>query len=129
MQKAVDVDEEKISEYFPVEHVMGAMLGLFTSFLGLRFDKLSDDDVGEDIKWHESVAIFAVWDGSSERAHFIGYLYMDLIWREHKYRGNQNGNLECGYLKLDGSRKYPSTILSYALPTPASRELQAPEAC
>ncbi|KAK6082956.1 zinc-binding dehydrogenase [Seiridium cupressi] len=93
MEKAVDLDEEKISEYFPVGYVMGAM--------------------------HESVDIFAVWDGPSEHAHFIGYLYMDLIWREHKYRGNQNVNLECGYLKPDGGRKYPSTILSCALPTRA----------
>ncbi|ETS77746.1 hypothetical protein PFICI_09808 [Pestalotiopsis fici W106-1] len=121
MQKTLQVDEVLISEFFPLEHVMDAMLGLFTSFLGLRFDRVSDSELNPNVKWHESVEIFAVWDGPAqdEAAGFIGYLYMDLLYREHKYRGNQNVNLECGYTKADGTRKYPSTILSCALPTPA----------
>ncbi|KAF7515426.1 hypothetical protein G7054_g14579 [Neopestalotiopsis clavispora] len=123
MQKALQVDEVLISEYFPLDHAMPAMLQLFTAFLGLEFERLTDNRLDADDTWHKDVSVFAVWDGGhaeNEEAEFIGYLYMDLLYREHKYRGNQNVNLECGYARPeDGSRKYPSTILSCALPTPA----------
>lgn len=119
LRRALSVDEEKVSEYFPVEYVMSAMLRLFMSFQGLRFDRIPENELGQEAKWHESVEIFAVWNGPTEQAEFVGWLYLDLIWREHKYRGNQNVNVECGYVKPDGSRKYPSTVLSCGLTTPA----------
>jgi saccharolysin len=32
-----DIDEEKISEYFPVEETIKGLLGIYESFLSLRF--------------------------------------------------------------------------------------------
>ena len=122
MLKALQVDEDLLSEFFPLDHVMNAMLGLFTSFLGLRFDRVSGSDLDPAAKWHEDVEIYAVWDcpaEGEEEADFVGYLYLDLLFRNHKYRNGQTVNLERGYRKSDGSRKYPSTILSCALSTPA----------
>ncbi|KAI4604392.1 hypothetical protein KJ359_000530 [Pestalotiopsis sp. 9143b] len=122
MLKALQVDEDLLPEFFPLDHVMNAMLGLFTDFLGLRFDRVSGSDLDPAAKWHEDVEIFAVWDcpaEGEEEADFIGYLYLDLLFRNHKYRNGQTVNLEKGYRKSDGSRKYPSTILSCALSTPA----------
>ncbi|KAK6221988.1 hypothetical protein LQW54_001208 [Pestalotiopsis sp. IQ-011] len=122
MLKALQVDEDLLPEFFPLDHVMDAMLGLFTAFLGLRFDRVSGSDLDPAAKWHEDVEIFAVWDcpaEGEEEADFIGYLYLDLLFRNHKYRNGQTVNLEKGYRKADGSRKYPSTILSCALSTPA----------
>lgn len=122
MLKELHVDQDLLSEFFPLDHVMNAMLGLFTSFLGLRFDRVSGSDLDPAVKWHEDVEIYAVWDCPAEReeeADFVGYLYLDLLFRNHKYCNGQTVNLERGYRKSDGSRKYPSTILSCALSTPA----------
>ncbi|EWY97090.1 hypothetical protein FOYG_05572 [Fusarium oxysporum NRRL 32931] len=48
---------------------------------------------------------------------------MDLLSRDNKYKGNQNVNFQCGYLKHDGSRVYPATLLMCSFPPPA------PSAC
>jgi metallopeptidase MepB len=84
-------------------------LGVFASLLGIRFDRIQDVDAMN--VWHDSVQVFSVWDGTGTDADFMGYLYFDLLWRENKYRGNHNVTMEQGYLKPDGSRAYPSTIL------------------
>lgn len=104
-----NVDHAAISEYFPVEPTAKAMLGVFASLLGIRFDPVQDVDAANI--WHDSIQVFSVWDGPGTDADFIGYLYFDLLWRENKFRGNHNVTMEQGYLKPDGSRAYPSTIL------------------
>lgn len=58
------------------------MLGIFASVLGLRFDRIPTEELGEELIWHETVRVFAVWDAND--GSFIGYLYFDLLWREHK---------------------------------------------
>lgn len=103
------VDHVTISEYFPVEPTATAMLGVFASLLAIRFDRIQDVDPIN--VWHANVQIFSVWDGTGTDADFMGYLYFDLLWRENKFRGNHNVTMEQGYLKPDGSRAYPSTIL------------------
>ncbi|KAI4596305.1 hypothetical protein KJ359_005434 [Pestalotiopsis sp. 9143b] len=103
------VDHATISEYFPVEPTARAMLGVFASLLGIRFDPVQDVDAANI--WHDSVQVFSVWDGPGTDADFIGYLYFDLLWRKNKFRGNHNVTMEQGYRKPDGSRSYPSTIL------------------
>ncbi|TQV96066.1 metallopeptidase MepB [Cordyceps javanica] len=111
-------DAEAFSEYFPVDIVPAAMLGVFESYLGLAFVEVPKDEIGKDKIWHESVTVFAVWDVRRPDREFVGYLYFDLFWRENKFRGAHNVTLEYGFEKADGSRKYPSTILMSAFPTP-----------
>ncbi|PWY78057.1 zincin [Aspergillus sclerotioniger CBS 115572] len=113
VEKGFQIDHVQIAEFFPVERTAAAMLEIFASVLGLRFDAITAQS---DQLWHESVQVFAVWDDRS--SEFIRYLHFDLLWRENKYRGNQNVTIEAGYTKSDGSRSYPSTILMCAFPTP-----------
>ncbi|KAJ3940808.1 uncharacterized protein N0V96_008680 [Colletotrichum fioriniae] len=106
-----EVDQEMISEYFPLNHTLSAMLGLFTEFLGLEFEPIPDDNLVGKI-WDKDVQVWAVWEGRGERkGEFVGYLYTDVLWREGKYRTACNVNLQCGFLKEDGSRVYPATVL------------------
>ncbi|KAI0022356.1 hypothetical protein F4780DRAFT_777740 [Xylariomycetidae sp. FL0641] len=109
------IDHQKISEYFPLERTAQAMLGIFKSLLGLRFERIPQSELGPRQIWHPDVQAFAVWEEDGET--FVGFLFLDLLFREHKYRGNQNVTHETGYLKPDGSRKYPSTILMCSFPT------------
>ncbi|KAI7770079.1 hypothetical protein LZL87_013494 [Fusarium oxysporum] len=115
LEKERGIDQVQISEYFPLYHTAEAMLNVFESLLGLQFLEISQPDLGFQYFWHPTVRVFSVWEeGQTE---FIGYLFFDLLWRENKYRGNQNVTHECGYEKPDGTRYHPSTILMCCFPT------------
>ncbi|KAL0939540.1 peptidase family M3 [Colletotrichum truncatum] len=96
------------------------MLGLFNEFLGLEFVPVPPQDL-EGKLWAPDVEAWGVWEGRGERkGEFVGYLYTDVLWREGKYRGNCNVNLQCGYVKDDGTRVYPATILMCAFQPPTA---------
>lgn len=88
------VDQEVISEYFPLHNTVLEMLELFASFLQLRFLPLAPEEVSGSI-WHEDVEVWAVWDNREmHKGEFIGYLFADILYRGGKYKGNQNVNLQ-----------------------------------
>ncbi|KAK1239963.1 hypothetical protein MKX08_007405 [Trichoderma sp. CBMAI-0020] len=101
------IDDVEISQFFPLEHTVLAMLRLFESFLGLKFIRISSDHLDPAWIWHEDVQIWEAWD--EEETEFIGFLYLDILWHENKYQGSQNVNIESGYLKPDGTRNFPAT--------------------
>jgi metallopeptidase MepB len=115
----LDVKHEQISEYFPLEHTMSAMLEVFASCLQLRFIPI--DKIEDGSTWHEDVKIWSVWDGGeSSKGGFVGYLYADLLWRPNKHQGSQNVNLQCGYIRSHNTRVYPATVLMCSFPRPAA---------
>ncbi|KZL72129.1 peptidase family m3 [Colletotrichum incanum] len=114
LQEEANVDHQKISEYFTLRHTLSTMLGLFTDFLGLEFVAIPKEDLVGKV-WDEEVEVWSVWEGRGEReGEFVGYLYADVLWREGKYRTACNVNLQCGYVREDGSRVYPATVLMCA---------------
>jgi metallopeptidase MepB len=132
-EEEINVQEDRIAEYFPLEHTVKAMLKLFTARLGLVFVPIPKEKLVGHV-WHEDVDVFSVWDGDFfDQSSFVGYLYTDLFWRDGKYRGNQDVNLQLvkaptsafdqtsadrftfqGFEKLDGTRMYPATTLMCA---------------
>ncbi|KAI1497240.1 peptidase family M3 [Biscogniauxia marginata] len=127
VEQEYSIDETKIAEYFPIQSTIQAMLHIFEELFGLVFVELGKEErqrisptgKGEDISWHEDVILFSVWDDSSEGEGFVGYLYLDLHPRQGKYGHAANFNLQPGYLKKDGSRRYPATALvcNFSKPT------------
>jgi metallopeptidase MepB len=93
VEQGLKIDQLKIAEFFPLEQTTSNMLNVFASLFCLRFDSVPDDILTEDIIWHDSVRVFSVWD--SRDSEFIGYLYLDLLWREYKFRGNHDVNIQC----------------------------------
>jgi metallopeptidase MepB len=87
------VDEETISEFFPLGPTVTSMLRIFESVLMLRFVQIPSDQLDCNSRWHESVQVWESWDNRNNE--FIGFLYLDLLWRKHKYRGSQNVNIHC----------------------------------
>lgn len=86
----ISIDQEKIAEYFPIKEVVPRMLDLMSDCLRMDFVKVSSPVV-----WHPKVEVWELWDTRPGRAQqFIGYLYMDLEFRENKHRGCQNVNLQ-----------------------------------
>ena len=92
MESEYSVDQQKVSEYFPLQTSISGMLNIFEVLLGLEFNQIKGEDLsrlsptgkGEDIVWHEDVLMFSVWDDKGEGGGFVGYLYLDLHPREGK---------------------------------------------
>ncbi|KAF5229286.1 hypothetical protein FANTH_14276 [Fusarium anthophilum] len=94
-QQRRHVNQEYMAEYFPLQHVIKVMLEMFSEFLKIQFCPISPDQLQGSV-WHEDVQAWAVWDnGGTSKRQFIGYLYIDLLYRDSKYKGNQNVNLQC----------------------------------
>lgn len=94
LEQEHSVDQDLISEYFPLSHTVLAMLGVFESFLQLRFQKIPQEQIRGEI-WHDDVEAWSVWDDrEGHSGEFIGYLFADILYRSGKYKGNQNVNLQ-----------------------------------
>lgn len=127
VEQEYSIDENAIAEYFPLKSTVAGMLRIFEQLFGLVFVELTPEDrkrisptgKAEDISWHEDVIIFSVWDDASEGDGFVGYLYLDLHPRPGKYGHAANFSLQPGFLKADGTRRYPATALvcNFSKPT------------
>jgi metallopeptidase MepB len=127
VEQEYSIDENAIAEYFPLTSTVAGMLRIFEELFGLVFVELTAEDrkrisstgKAEDIAWHEDVIIFSVWDDESEGNGFVGYLYLDLHPRPGKYGHAANFSLQPGFLKVDGTRRYPATALvcNFSKPT------------
>lgn len=104
LEETKQVDQELVSEYFPLRNTVLRMLGLFESFLQLRFLPIAPEEL-TGITWHEDVEAWSVWDDRTEhRGEFIGYLFSDILYRNGKYKGNQNVNLQAVSLHTPWTR-------------------------
>ncbi|KDN68600.1 putative peptidase family M3 [Colletotrichum sublineola] len=103
------MDQEKIAEYFPLQHTVSHMLSIFKTLFGFVFHNKGGH---QEHVWHDEVLLFSVWDDVEQGGGgFIGYLYLDLFPREGKTTGAANFNVVPGYTREDDSRQYPATAL------------------
>ena len=117
VREQYSVDQQKISEYFPLDPTIEGMMGIFAEIFGMKFHELSADErdclsptgKGGDLVWHEDVKVFSVWNDGDQGTGFLGYLYLDLHPRDGKYGHAANFNLWDGYTDKDGNRHYPAT--------------------
>ena len=126
-EKDYQLDQQLISEYFPLQTTIRGMLQIFEELFGLIFvevvgsdrDDISPTGKGGDIVWHDEVQVFSVWDDEGEGNGFVGYLYLDLFPRQGKYGHAANFNLQPGYIQENGTRRYPATALvcNFSKPT------------
>ena len=72
------IDKEEVRRYFPIDHVVPAVLELYAKLLGVRFVELPKPDA-----WAPRVTEYAIYDAASGAA--IGWFYLDLYPREGKY--------------------------------------------
>ena len=101
LEQQFSVDQQKISEYFPLNTTVQAMLEAFGRLFGLVF---SDSDLEDRIHiaagdrsghiWHEDVQVFSVWDDKADGGEFVGYLYLDLYPRQGKFSHVANFNVQ-----------------------------------
>jgi len=91
-------NEKKFSEYFSLERSLAGMMSTFSRLFGLQFIEITSDQFSEFgpehvMTWHPEVRVFSVWEDSINGGEFLGYLYVDLFPRDHKYNHAGHYNL------------------------------------
>lgn len=107
----LDVDPEKIKEYFPSETVVAGMLDLFGGLFGISFEP-ADIPV-----WHPDVKAFKIVN--KDDGNLVAYFYMDLYPREGKYKHAACFDLVEGHEKEDGSYQTPFVAIVANMNKPA----------
>lgn len=107
----LELDSEKIKEYFPSQVVIVGMLDLFGGVFGITFEPV-------DIPvWHPDVKAFKIKDKAS--GELVAYFYMDLYPREGKYKHAACFGLVEGEEKQDGTYQIPFVAIVANLNKPS----------
>lgn len=107
----LELDSEKIKEYFPSQVVIDGMLDLFGGVFGITFESV-------DIPvWHPDVKAFKIKDKAS--GELVAYFYMDLYPREGKYKHAACFGLVEGEEKQDGTYQNPFVAIVANLNKPS----------
>lgn len=126
-EKEYSVDEQAISEYLALWPTFNAMIKIFENIFGLQFEELDEDTRAKlsptgnanDILWHEDVKLYAVRD---EDGSFMGYLYLDMHPRDHKYSHYANFTIGPGSNLNAEGRRHPFTSLVCNFPKPTKEK-------
>ncbi|KZV65296.1 metallopeptidase MepB [Peniophora sp. CONT] len=115
VERSLSLDDALVKEYFPVSHIIPAILDIYQKLLSVRFEEVNSET------WHPEVQVFAVWDkDAKDESGFIGYCYLDLFPRASKYGHAAVWPLLSGYTTSAGKRAYPiaAMVANLAKPTP-----------
>ncbi|BGP17854.1 hypothetical protein JCM10213_008348 [Rhodosporidiobolus nylandii] len=121
-EQHLSLDQNKVKEYFPVEHVVPAVLEIYKELLGVELVKVPRTEEAGGLTWHDEAEMFAVWesDRAGEDGAFLGYMHLDLYPREGKYGHAAVWGLVPGWTNAEGWREYPvvSMVANLSKPTP-----------
>jgi thimet oligopeptidase len=106
------VDNHAIAQYFPVEHVLPAVFGIYSKILGVTFAKRQNPNV-----WVSDVTEWTVTDTAT--GHYIGDFYIDLFPRDGKYAHVASFPLLSVRQMPDGSLRPPLDAIIGNWPKPA----------
>jgi len=98
LKKEYGVDQDKIAEYFPLDHVVTVTMEIYQELMSVVFTEITSFD-----KWHPDVKLYKVDDKDS--GNKIGFFYLDLHPRDGKYnhaaifhllkRWKEQGSVDC----------------------------------
>ena len=106
------VDNQKIKEYFPADHVTEQMLVVYQKLLGLKYRQIVDAAT-----WHPDVKLYEITDAAGGEP--IAYFYLDLFPREGKYKHAAAFSMITGRVMPDGRYQKPvsSMVANFAKST------------
>lgn len=99
------VDQNRVSEYLPLDRVMDGMFQLTGEVLGLDYRPVDDAPV-----WHDSVRVYEILDRATG-AHIADF-YADLFPREGKFGHAAAFPLVIGHRALDGHYVAPVSAIA-----------------
>jgi thimet oligopeptidase len=78
-KKEYGLDDQKIREYFPINHVLKAIFDIYQEMFQIIFVKAKDP-----FTFHKEAVLYTIYDVSSNNKTIIGYLYLDMFDRKGK---------------------------------------------
>ncbi len=109
---SLNVDEEKIKEYFPVDTAMRGMLNTFEKVFDVKFVKAANP------AWHPDVTAYEITDGKT--GDKLAYFYLDLYPRDGKYKHAACFGLRPGRMLADGTYQRPAAAIVANFPKPSA---------
>ncbi|HTJ26628.1 MAG TPA: M3 family metallopeptidase [Candidatus Limnocylindria bacterium] len=105
------VDQNEIKQYFPVQHVVASVLGIYQRLLGVRFTRVNVP------VWQDQVQAYDVADAASGAP--LGRFYLDLFPRPGKYDHFANFPLIARRVLPDGTVRLAQSAIVGNWPQPA----------
>lgn len=105
-KKHLDLDEELIAQYFPMQSTVDGLLAIYEQFFNLKFEQIELPGL-----WHKGLTALAVHDDTSKEV--LGYLILDLHPRANKYSHACHITIVPSVIRPDGS-KMPSVSVVLA---------------
>jgi thimet oligopeptidase len=96
--KYFNIDQEKVAEYFPVNHTIKKLLEIYCTFFDIDMKIIEYDD--NSWKFDESIQVIRI---SKKTGEVIGDLILDLYPRENKYSHACFDNMISAVLKKGSS--------------------------
>jgi len=112
------VDRNEIKQYFPVQHTVDAVLGIYQKLLSVRFTRIDKPGV-----WSDEVVGYTVND--SRNGAYIGRFYLDLYPRPGKYGHFANFPIVTRRVLPDGTVRAPIAVIvgNWSRPAPGTPAL------
>jgi len=98
------VDQNAIKQYFPVQHTVDAVLGIYAKLLDVSFKPIAQPDV-----YNSEVLAYEVRDGAN--GVLLGTFYLDLYPRPGKYDHFANFPIITRRVMPDGTVRAPMAII------------------
>lgn len=106
LKKTLDLDHEKVKEYFPFDSSLRGLIGVYEKFFDLKISQERKLNL-----WHEDVITLRIEEGKTNK--LLGYLMFDLFPRENKYSHACHCTIIPG-IKLDNNDYLPTVSLVIA---------------
>ena len=102
------LDDNEISQYFPRKITISKIIGIFEEMFNLKIEKLKNST-----EWHADVEMYQVKEYSENKQNIVGYFYLDLYKRKHKYNQTRCINLQhpCKSTVQSNLYQYPMVVL------------------
>lgn len=119
LEREYQVDDQKISEYFPLVTTINKMISFYEKLFDVRLIEETHPDPKS--VWHPDTKLFAVYQNIEHGApknQFMGWLYMDLHPRDGKFSHAANFNLAAGYQLAKGRHTVVTALVcNFTKPT------------
>jgi Zn-dependent oligopeptidase len=109
------VDANEVRKYFPVEHVISAVLDVYQQLFGIALTEVKAPDV-----WAAGVKEYTVRDATTHQ--LIGTAYLDLFPRPDKFQHFAQFPVDATWRHADGTRELPSAAIVGNWPAPGGKE-------
>ena len=109
------VDANEVRKYFPVEHVVGAVLDIYQQLFGIALTEVKPADA-----WAPGVRQYTVRDASTHA--LIGTAYLDLFPRPDKFQHFAAFPVVPAWRHADGTRELPIAAIVGNWPAPGGKE-------